>query len=252
MSSTKPTKPSSDKPTTRKAVLPVMVLPDGSSVVARSGTKGSVQHRALDLCFVFDTTGSMSDKIDGLVECMDGLVAKLGNLALDWRVTTVPFGDLTVPGDRVIIDEPFVASVSAATQQLRSMPRFSGGGNTGESAVEAMLAACRKTYRKDAVKVLVLITDEPALGYKQGQHSVHSSLSSLDAICFTVAPDFSYYKQWASQHGGEWRQVNVSVSTTAIMNLFTSLLTRMVEVVDSVHRLGGGSVRAYLGQGRAS
>lgn len=229
-----------------------MVLPDGSSVVARSGTKGNVQHRALDLCFIFDTTGSMSNKIDGLVECMDDLVAKLGNLALDWRVTTVPFGDLTVPSDRVVDDEPFVADVPAATRQLRSMPRFSGGGNTGESSVDAMLAACRKTYRKEAVKVLILITDEPALGIQQGQHAVHSALFSLDAICFTVAPNFSYYKQWASQHGGEWRKVSVSVNTTAIMNLFTSLLTRMVEVVDSVHRLGGGSVRAYLSQGRAS
>lgn len=252
MSPDKLAKRPSDKPTTREATLPVMVLPDGSSVVARSGTKGNVQRRALDLCFVFDTTGSMSDKIDGLVACMDDLVAKLGSLALDWRVTTVPFGDLTVPGDEVVINEPFITSVSAATRQLRSMPRFSGGGNTGESAVEAMLAACRKAYRKEAVKVLVLITDEPALGVQQGQHSVHSALSSLDAVCFTVAPDFSYFKQWASQHGGEWRQVRTSVNTTAIMNLFTSLLARMVEVVDSVHRLGGGSVRAYLSQGRTS
>ena len=240
---------SSDRITKRQPSSPVMVLPDGTNVVARPGTKGKIQRRALDLCFVFDTTGSMSNKIDGLVRCMDELVTQLGRLALDWRMTTVPFGDLTVPGDLIMSDEPFVTDAASATQQLRSMRRFSGGGNLGESSVEAMLAACRKPYRSEAVKVVVLITDEPALGFEQGQHSVNSALASLDAACFTVAPDLSYYKRWASQHGGEWRQVGASVDTSAIMRLFTSLLTRVVEVVDSVHRLGGGSVRAYLDQG---
>jgi hypothetical protein len=208
--------------------------------------------RELDLCFVFDTTGSMADKIDGLVRCMDELVSKLGTMALDWRVTTVPFGDLTVLGDRVVADQPFVADTAAATRQLRSMPHFSGGGNMGESSVEAMLAACRKSYRTNAVKVLVLITDEPALGIEQGQHAVNSALEEMDAACFTVAPDLPYYKSWAERHGGEWRLVGSSVSTEAILNLFTSLLTRLVEIADSVHRLGGGSVRAYLSQGDAS
>lgn len=235
--------------TQRPSNLPRLRLPDGTHTQPERGKQISVQPRALDVCFVFDTTGSMDDKIDGLVRCMDELVAKLGSLALDWRVTTVPFGDLTVPRDRIISDEPFVTDVSAARQQLRSMRRFSGGGNVGESSIEAMLAACRKPYRTQAVKVLVLITDEPALGFEQGQHAVNSALSSLDAACFTVAPNLPYFKQWASQHGGEWRQVSASVDTDAIMRLFTSLLTRMVEVVDSVHRLGGGSVRAYLGQG---
>ncbi len=238
--------------TQRPSNLPRLRLPDGTHTEPQPGRQISLQRHALDLCFVFDTTGSMFDKIDGLVHCMDELVAKLGRLALDWRVATVPFGDLTVPGDRIVSDEPFVTNVAAARQQLRSMQRFSGGGNLGESSVEAMLAACRKPYRDGAVKVLVLITDEPAFGFQQGQHAVDSALSSLDAACFTVAPDLQYFKRWASQHGGEWRQVGTTVDTQAIMRLFNSLLTRMVEVVDSVYRLGGGSVRAYLGQGGAS
>lgn len=243
---------SSDDITHRPTHAPVLKLPDGRRIVARPGTRVALRRRELDLCFVFDTTGSMSDKIDGLVRCMDELVTKLGRLTLDWRMTTVPFGDLTIPGDLIVSDEPFVTSVASASQQLRSMQRFSGGGNLGESSIEAMLAACRKPYRSDAVKVLVLITDEPALGHKQGQHSVEGALASLDAACFTIAPNLPYYKHWASRHGGEWRRVGASVDTDAIMRLFTSLLTRMVEVVDAVHRLGGGSVRAYLDKGGSS
>jgi hypothetical protein len=104
-------------------------------VVMEKGTRAQVQRREVDVCFVFDTTGSMSDKIDGLVQAMDRLVGELGRLALDWRVTTVAFGDLTIPGDRIVDDMPFVRTVKEASAQLRSMPRFSGGGNMGESSV---------------------------------------------------------------------------------------------------------------------
>lgn len=238
----------SDDLTHRPGALPVLKL-GNQTVALKQGESVSHHPREIDLCFVFDTTGSMSNKIDGLVHCMDSLITELGQLALDWRVTTVPFGDLTVPGDRIVTDQPFVDDVQSASQQLRSMPRFNGGGNTGESSVEAMLAACQKLYRQQAVKVLVLITDEPALGHEYGAPAVDSVLQSLDAACFTVAPNLPYYKNWAQHHGGEWRQVDSDVDTSAIVRLFSSLLSRIAEVADSVHRLGGGSVRAYIERG---
>jgi len=209
----------------------------------------SFARREVDVCFVFDTTFSMVDKIEGLVDCMNALVRDLARLALAWRLTTVPFGDLLVPGDRVVLDQPFVIDVDAAAEQLRTMPHFSGGGNLGESAVEAMLAACAKSYRPRAVKVFVLVTDEPAHGHVEGDRAVHDALTALDAACFTVTPDLDYYRRWAENHGGEWRQVAAAVDTSAILALFASLLTRLVEVADAVHRIGGGSVRAYLERG---
>lgn len=237
-------------PRPKRPTTPVLKLPDGRRIVARPGTQVAVKTRALDICFVFDTTGSMSDKIDGLIGCMDHLVGQLADLALDWRVTTVPFGDLTVPGDRIVTDQPFVTDIHAASRQLREMPRMSGGSNYGESAADAMLAACEKPYRPSAVKILVLITDEPALGEPQKLASVHGALTSLDSACFTVTPDrLTYYKEWATKHGGEWRLIDSAVDTSAITRLFVSLLSRMVAVADSVHRLGRGSVRAYLERG---
>jgi hypothetical protein len=229
--------------------MPAMRLPTGQVAILREGSSGKVAQRSVDLCIVFDTTGSMSDKIDGLVGCMSSLVADLGRLALDWRVVTLPFGDLTVPGDRVVDSQPFVSTVQDATRQLRSMPLFSGGMNAGESSVEAMLAACKKRYRPAAVKVLLLVTDEPALGAMQGARAVDQALTRLDAACFTVAPSLGYYKDWARRHGGEWRQVAAAVDTGAILQLFKSLLARIAVVADSVHKLGGGSVRAYLERG---
>jgi hypothetical protein len=184
---------------------PTGIVIGGTTLPLDADRQVTISRRELDLCLVFDTTGSMADKIDGLISCMDALVADLARMALAWRMTTVPFGDLTVLGDRVVDDQPFVADARRASHQLRTMPRFHGGGNLGESSIEAMLAACRKRYRANAVKVLVLVTDEPALGHEQGQHAVHAALSALDAACFSVAPDTPYFRRFATKHGGEWR-----------------------------------------------
>lgn len=227
---------------------PVLRLGDKLTTLA-PGASTTPDRCLVDVCFVFDTTGSMEDKIDGLVDCLGTLVVDLARLALDWRVTTVPFGDFTVPGDRIVADQPFVADLRSASAQLRSMPRFDGGGNNGESSVEAMLAACEKRYRQGAVKVLVLITDEPALGHRKGAPAVASALSALDAACFTVAPPLKYYRCWAECHGGQWRQVSHAVDTSALMRLFGSLLARIAQVADCVHRIGHGSVRTYLSLG---
>ena len=192
----------------------------------------------------------MSNKIDGLIACMGSLVTELAQMHLDWRVTTVPFGDLTVPGDRIVGELPFLTSEAGAKQQLRNMPRFHGGANDGESAVEAMIAAVQKPYREQAVKVLVLITDEPALLSQQVTPiAVDNGLAAIDAAAFTVAPNMEYYKRWAISRGGRWHQVAQALDTSAIAALFRSLLAQVVEVTDLVHRLGNGSVQKYLERG---
>jgi hypothetical protein len=51
-----------------------------------------------DLVFVIDTTGSMNDKIDGLIESCQSFVDKLAAKRIDWAAAVVGFGDLTVEG----------------------------------------------------------------------------------------------------------------------------------------------------------
>lgn len=207
--------------------------------------------RQVDFCFVFDTTGSMSDKIDGLVACMVDFVRELDSLSLDWRISVLPFGDLTVQGDRIVADKPFVNDRRAAEAELRQMVRNSGGGNRGESAIEAMRAALMKPYLQDAVKILILLTDEPALGAAANADSLERSLLDEEFIAFIVAPDFPYYRRWADASGGSWLLISSAVDTTAILNLLRELATHLVQVAHEVHALAGGSVKAYreLGQG---
>jgi hypothetical protein len=53
-------------------------LGDGNLVALRPGTTVKTERSLTDICIVFDTTGSMRDKIDGLVNCMTDFVDQLG------------------------------------------------------------------------------------------------------------------------------------------------------------------------------
>jgi hypothetical protein len=202
--------------------------------------------RAVDVCFVFDTTGSMSSKIDGLIACMVEFVGELAELQLNWRITTVPYGDLTVPGDRIVADLPFVRSYDDAVLQLRTMPRFAGGSNYGESTLEAVLAALDKPYRPRAVPVLVVLTDEPPLTEDTTEAHVAEQLTIHEAICFVASPDLPGYRQWADDNGGQWYEIGQRVDTTRMLGYLRSLVRELPQVAQAVHEVGGGSVRRYL------
>jgi hypothetical protein len=199
----------------------------------------------VDLCFVFDTTGSMDNKIDALVACMVDFVTQLSDLWLDWRISVVPFGDLTVPGDRIVDDLPFVTSQSVAESMLRAMPRFSGGGNTGESSIEALESALGKPYRPEAVTMLILITDEPALFGQRSDSVVLQMLLDANAILFTVTGDEPYYRRWAEATGGMWREINLTLDAADIIALLRQIAGRVATVAYEVHALAQGSVETY-------
>ena len=233
---------------------PPVRMADGRLVQPQPGQRvgAARDKRAVDVCLVFDTTGSMSDKINGLVRCMVDFVAELAKLKLDWRLTAVPFGDLTVPGDRVVDDLPFVAKRGAAERLITHMPRFNGGGNNGESSLEAMMAALRKPYRAGAVKVLVVFTDEPPLeGPQLDAGTVAEALREREVICFVASPELAGYQRWASENGGVWYPIGARMDTAALLAFLRSLVRDVAAVAGAVHEVGGGSVRRYLESERA-
>jgi hypothetical protein len=220
-------------------------LGDGNLVALRPGTTVRTERPRTDICLVFDTTGSMHDKIDGLVNCMTGFVDQLGKLSLDWRISVLPFGDLTVPGDRVDAEFPFVDTVDQAKQGLRQMPRFAGGGNEGESAIDAILAAVGKPWRDRAVRIVVLLTDEAAHGSHRSRR-VLAELHSAQIITFVASPRYDYYKSWAAGTGGDWFEIGPSMDTRTLLSLLRSLVGEVATVAAEVHAIAGGDYGKYL------
>lgn len=219
--------------------------PGEAKVVRMEIGRDSAKARA-DLVFVIDTTGSMNDKIDGLIESCQAFVDRLATKHIDWAAAVVGFGDLTVEGDRIVAT-PFSSSTDRVKSLLRGLPRYSGGGNEGESSLEALQAALSQPgYRPDAMKVLVLITDEPALQRQLRPSTVSGRLREAGAIVFVLSPKIKYFRSMATETGGQWWNVDSGGDFSQILAVFDKIATKVASTVDAVHRLAGGNVKDYL------
>ena len=199
-----------------------------------------------DLVFVIDTTGSMNDKIDGLIESCQSFVDRLATRHIDWVAAVVGFGDLTVEGDRIVAT-PFSSSADRVKALLRGLPRYSGGGNEGESSLEALQAALDQPgYRPDTVKVVVLITDEPALQRRLRPATMSGRLREAGAIAFVLSPNIKYFRSMATDTGGQWWNVDSGGDFSKILDVFDKIATKVASTVAAVHKLAGGNVKEYL------
>lgn len=221
-------------------------------VVVRGGPKVKIQgeqatvdsQRGVDLVFVIDTTGSMDDKIDGLLETCAEFADEFGKFNLDQRMAVVSFGDLYVPGDRIEAI-PFTEKVSIVKDSLKQIPRNSGGGNEGESSLEALEKALSLGFRQNAVKTFILITDEPAHQREIRAEEMTKELVGKEILTFVVSPPFRYFKEMAEKTGGFWFQVAADTDLKSILGIFRDLVKIVSAIVTDVHQLGKGSVARY-------
>jgi hypothetical protein len=199
----------------------------------------------VDLVFVIDTTGSMSDKIDGLLATCERFVDAFSTLDLNHRIAIVAFGDLKVPGDKIVRTQ-FTDKVRVVKKSLRKIPRYGGGGNEGESSLEALNTALALDFRANAVKVILLITDEPA--HQDGIRAADMTrrLRSQEVLTFVVSPALLYFKDMAKQNGGRWYPVAQDTDFTDLLAMFGDIAEKVSHTVSNVYALGDGSVSKYL------
>lgn len=231
--------------------LPILVPPErrppggGQSAFRLPLGQGAVKvsaQGAVDIVFVIDTTGSMSDKINGLLATSQTFVGRIAEKNVDWRIAIVAFGDLTVRGDKIEATA-FSASVGTVRAWLQKIPRNSGGGNIGESCLEALEKAMQLQGRPNAIRVFILMTDEPALEINTTVSAVIGRLRERAIITFVISDPIDYYKEMARETGGEWFQVSSSTDFLSILDRFSR---KVAEVIQAVQLEAGGDVRKYL------
>jgi hypothetical protein len=220
----------------------------GEVKVLGEGERVSLGQRPkVDVRLALDTTRSMSDKIKGLITCFEGFVAELGGLKLDWNFSVVPFGDLTIEGDRIVGDLPVVNTVQQAQAMIRGVPRFNGGGNYGESSLEALQITMDKSYRQGSVKLIILATDEPPLTTAQfNSHTITAMLRRREFICFATTEPDQGYEAWADHTGGKWYPIGSNMNTVDLMKFLRGMLRDVAHTAKAVHVVGGGSVHRYI------
>lgn len=214
-------------------------------IVSSPAQPASPQPSGADLVFVIDTTGSMSDKIDGLLATCARFTQEFAALRLNHRIAVMAFGDLNVPGDRIQVTG-FTDNLDTTLKSLRNIPRFGGGGNEGESSLEAMEKAIGLPYRSGAVKVLILITDEPAHQRRLKASEITARLAQGEFLVFTVTPPYNYFKEMAARNGGRWYRISASTDFTDLLKIFEQVARHVSQAVSDVYRLGDGRVSGYL------
>lgn len=214
----------------------------GSQPIAAAGrprqAAAGASMPAVDVLICFDTTGSMDDLIAPLVRQVATFVRESDARGLDLRWGLIAFGDLRVPGDKVV-RYPFTDDRRKFVRALKGMPRFSGGGNRGETSLDALAAAARHPkWRPEAVHICVLLTDEVPRGVGVTLEECGRTLRERRVLLFCVSIRHRAYSWLAQVTGGEWWDIDQPVPFDEIL---ARLARRVMTVATEVWpRLGSG------------
>lgn len=207
---------------------------DGHSWLPLKGGANGASRPSVEILVCFDTTGSMSDKIDSLVAQTTTFVREAASYKFDLGWSLIAFGDLRVPGDR-IVRYPFIRDTDRFGRALRKMPRFLGGSNNTETSLDALsVAALHEGWSATAVRMCILLTDEPPAGLEVDLETVGRQLRERRIVAFCVAPDHRAYRWLAQVTGGEWWDIFEPVPFDRLLG---RLAKRMMRLAQDLHPL---------------
>merc|ERR1719410_1272859 len=179
----------------------------------KSTSKGNDNNNAypeLDLVFLMDCTGSMGSYIAKGKESIMNIVEKVkSSEKADVRFCYIAYRDHP-PQDKTLITKvhDFTTNPRDMRQYL-SLYQASGGGDGPEAVTEALHESLNLNYRKNAIKIAVLIADAPPHGlgcsgdgFPNGNPNGHDPVKIAKAmaeqgiILYVVAcePSLSGYK----------------------------------------------------------
>lgn len=195
-----------------------------SITVDSSPHEETMQYGEVDVVFVFDTTGSMQDKIDGLLDISADFAHKLEEQGSDYRLAMVCFG--TLEEDSVIREVFYPSNNLEEFQAFLKTIKDHGGGR--EDQITAIRHAITQlNYRSGVQKVLILITDEPLYGWEAERSGEPLPLEEWSRLvdelqrnkftAFSVSPDEKYFRELAIQTGGEFYDIEKNRNFTDIL-----------------------------------
>ncbi|MCB9678285.1 MAG: VWA domain-containing protein [Alphaproteobacteria bacterium] len=134
---------------------------DGAKPLVLSLDDTAKQVVDLDVVFVIDTTGSMSDEIDRIKQTLLTVTAQVQDLdrPIDLRYGAVLYRDL---GDEYLTRHtPLTKDLKAFDQKLQGI-QANGGGDGPESFNQGLAVAVGEMdWREDAAKLVFLVADAP-------------------------------------------------------------------------------------------
>lgn len=180
----------------------------------------------------------MNDEIDGLMRTCERFANAVAQRNIDHRMGIVAFGDLTIRPPDKMVAFPLVTNaqrIARAFGEILEKHRTSGGGNTGESSIDALWQAAEGCkFREDAVKIFLLFTDEPPLDPDTKQRTMAYTIQEfkrMQIVCFCITVPDERFKRLAKETQGDWFQIS---ATTDFLGILDKLFERVANVIIEV------------------
>lgn len=140
--------------------------------------------RALDLMFVFDTTGSMGDELLYLQKEFEDIAVRVADQSTRFSVNF--YRD---QGDEYIVrSNPFSDDIKATAALINA--EYANGGGDYEEAVDAALldAVLGHTWREEAVKLMFFILDAPPHDTQETAENLKRAVEEAAAQGIRIIP----------------------------------------------------------------
>lgn len=132
---------------------------DGTAVMSLAGTRRS-DRRLVDVAFVLDTTGSMSEEIAGVKATIEKVASRLGSGQVEVRVGLVEYKDRV----DAFVTKPyaFTTNLAGFSRQIAGIEAFGGGDYPEDMNAGVHAALTRLAWSPRAVaRMAFVIADAP-------------------------------------------------------------------------------------------
>ncbi len=212
---------------------------------------------AVDVCMVFDTTGSMYGTITNVRATIGAFITELETRGYDYRLGGVTFGDGQTVWDFDPATPGWQMTGNRATYQAKLATVGADGGMDGpETSWDAMYyAMVRYDWRPDAMHVIIMFTDAPSCAidapvgygcccdaamttylYSAAPNPYNLALSA-GFVVYTVASTSGIWQTWyqniALDTGGRWYPLATAWATiftdvAAMISTYTAVNMRVI------------------------
>lgn len=224
------------------------LVEDGKEVSIKDFA-GLGETRPVDIVFVFDTTSSMAEEIEGVKNTCVAFADKLHRANRDFRLGLITFGDEI----RQVYGSGNVLTGDAEDfKYWISQQNAVGGDDPPEISLDGLERATQMSYRADTQKILILITDAPphvkddGAGFSQVQPEVLAAqLRDEGYTVYAVAYDDARFRNLSQETRGEFYDLQRNSD-------FTGIIDKIGGQIASQYRLTYISARpSYDGTRRA-
>jgi Mg-chelatase subunit ChlD len=211
----------------------------------------------VEVCFVLDTTGSMSDLIEGAKQKIWSIANEIisAKPAPDLKLGLVGYrdrGDEYVVKSHELTDD--IDSVYSKLQEFKA----AGGGDTPESVNEALATAVRKmnwSTDRDVLKIIFLVGDAPPhMSYPDESRypdlcaeAVQKDLIINTVQCGSISETTPFWQEIAKLSEGSYAAIEQSGNMQVVATPFDADLSRLNrEIGETLVPYGDAEMRSEV------